>query len=69
MVDMYTKFDEKTSNGVVSIVFTRSMHGRKDGTTEALLYPHRNALLILMWKGFYLNLNYEAHEKISIYLL
>ena len=52
MVDMSTKFDEKTSNGVVSIVFTGSMYGRTDGRTEprtdgttaALLYPHRNAL-------------------------
>ena len=31
---MSTKFDEKTSNGVVFIVFTRSMHGQTDGTTH-----------------------------------
>ena len=52
MINMSTKFDKETRNGVVSIVFTRSMHGRNhgrtdgltDGTTAALLYPHRNAL-------------------------
>ena len=45
---MSAKFDKETCNGVVSIVFTRSMHRRTDtrthGTTAALLYPHRNAL-------------------------
>ena len=48
MVNMSSKFDKETRNGVVSIVFTRSMHGRTDarihGTTAALLYPHRNVL-------------------------
>ena len=44
MVNMYVKFDKETRNGVVSIVFTRSLHGRTDGTTAALLYPHFNAL-------------------------
>ena len=52
MVNMSAKFDKETCNGLVSIVFTRSSDGRKDGTThartdgttEALLYPHRNAL-------------------------
>ena len=44
MVNMSAKFDKETCNGVVSIVFTRSMHGQTDGTTVALLYPHRNAL-------------------------
>ena len=48
MVNMSTKFDKETRNGVVSIVFTRSTHGRNhgrtDGTTAALLYPHRNVL-------------------------
>ena len=28
MVNMSTKFDEEAQNGVVSIVFTRSTHGR-----------------------------------------
>ena len=52
MVNMSAKFDKEICNGVVSIVFTRSTHGRNhgrkdwltDGTTAALLYPHRNAL-------------------------
>ena len=48
MVNMSAKFDKEICNGLVSIVFTRSSHGRKDGstdgTTAALLYPHRNAL-------------------------
>ena len=46
MVNMSPKFDEETHNGVVSIVFTRSMHGHTDGHTEPqqLLYPLRNAL-------------------------
>ena len=52
MVNMSAKFDKETSNGVVSIVFTRSTdgrmdgrtHARTDGTTAALLYPHSNAL-------------------------
>ena len=52
MVNMSAKFDKEICNGVVSIVFTRSTHGRTeprtdgltDGTTAALLYPHRNAL-------------------------
>ena len=48
MVNMSAKFDKEICNGLVSIVFTRFSHGRKDaltdGTTEALLYPHRNAL-------------------------
>ena len=47
------KFDEDAQNGSVSIAFTRSKpdtrkHGHTDtltdGTTEALLYPLRNAL-------------------------
>ena len=44
MVNMSAKFDNETCNGVVSILFTRSTHGQTDGTTAALLYPHRNAL-------------------------
>ena len=48
MVNMSAKFDKETRNGVVSIVFTRSTHGRTNarthGATAALLYPHRNAL-------------------------
>ena len=44
MINMSAKFDKETRNGVVSIVFTRSTHGQTDGTTAALLYPHRNAL-------------------------
>ena len=52
MVNMSAKFDKEICNGVVSIMFTRSTHGRNhgrtdwltDGTTAALLYPHRNAL-------------------------
>ena len=36
MVNMSAKFDKETCNGVVSIVFTRSMHGQTDGTTEPL---------------------------------
>ena len=52
MVNMSAKFDKEICNGLVSIVFTRFSHGRTephtdgrtDGTTEALLYPHRNAL-------------------------
>ena len=52
MVNMSAKFDKEICNGLVSIVFTRSAHGRTegrnhartDGTTAALLYPHRNAL-------------------------
>ena len=48
MVNMSAKFDKEICNGLVSIVFTRCSHGRKDGstdgTTAALLYPHRNAL-------------------------
>ena len=52
MVNMSAKFDKETCNGIVSIVFTRSTDGRTephtdgrtDGTTAALLYPHRNAL-------------------------
>ena len=48
IVNMSEKFDIETRKGVVSIVFTMSMHGRTDarthGTTAALLYPHRNAL-------------------------
>ena len=47
MVNMSAKFDKGICNGVVSIVFTRSMLGRTEphtqGTTAALLYPHRNA--------------------------
>ena len=38
MVNMSAKFDKETCNGVVSMVFTRSMHGRTeprmDGRTE-----------------------------------
>ena len=34
MVNMSAKFDKETCNGVVSIMFTRSMHGQTDGTTE-----------------------------------
>ena len=34
MVNMSAKFDKETCNGVVSIMFTRSMHGQMDGTTE-----------------------------------
>ena len=44
MVNISAKFDKETSNGVVSIVFTWSTHGQTDGTTAALLYPHRNVL-------------------------
>ena len=52
MVNISAKFDKEICNGLVSIVFTRSSDGRKDGTTHArtdgttaaLLYPHRNAL-------------------------
>ena len=44
MFNLSAKFDKETSNGVVSIVFTRSTHGQTDGTTAALLYLHRNAL-------------------------
>ena len=47
MVNMFAKFDKETCNDLVSIVFTRSKHAGTerpmDGTTEALLYPHRNA--------------------------
>ena len=39
MVNKSAKFDKEICNGVVSIVFTRSMHGQTDGTTAALLYP------------------------------
>ena len=50
MVNMSDKFDKETRNGEVSIVFTRSTHGRTEtstrthGTKAALLYPHSNAL-------------------------
>ena len=48
MVNMSAKFDKEICNGLVSIVFTKSsqawMEPRTDGTTAALLYPHRNAL-------------------------
>ena len=44
MVNMSAKFEKEICNGLVSIVFTRSSHGQTDGTTAALLYPHRNAL-------------------------
>ena len=52
MVNMSAKFDKEICSGLVSIVFTRSLHGRTDGrnhartdgTTAALLYPHRNVL-------------------------
>ena len=52
ILNMFAKFDKEICNGLVSMVFTRSSHGRTDGrnharmdgTTAALLYPHRNAL-------------------------
>ena len=48
MVNLSAKFDKEICYGVVSIVFTRStdvrIHARTDGTTAALLYPHRNTL-------------------------
>ena len=48
MVTMSAKFNKEICYDVVSIVFTRSTDGRMeprtDGTTAALLYPHRNAL-------------------------
>ena len=44
MVHMSAKFDKEICNGLVYIVFTRSTQGQTDGTTAALLYPHRNAL-------------------------
>ena len=55
MVNMSTKLDKETWNGVVSIVFKRSTDGRTDGRTHArthgtiaaLLYPHRNAFTSL----------------------
>ena len=34
MVDMSAKFDKEICNGLVSIVFTRFSHGRKDARTE-----------------------------------
>ena len=34
MFNLSAKFDKETSNGLVSIVFTRSTHGQTDGTTE-----------------------------------
>ena len=52
MVILSAKFEKEICNGLVSMVFTRSLHGRMegrnhartDGTTAALLYPLRNAL-------------------------
>ena len=56
MVNMSAKCDKEICNGVVSIVFTRSTHGRTDGRNHArtdgpnhssvttFVYPHRNAL-------------------------
>ena len=67
MVNMSAKFDKEICNSVVSIVFTRSTHGQNhrltDGTTAALLYPHRNALrgdnkllisvFLITWSGIF----------------
>ena len=54
MVNMCTKFDKETSNGVqkCSLYRIHKVHARTeprtdgltDGTTAALLYPQRNAL-------------------------
>ena len=34
MFNLSAKFDKETSNGLVSVLFTRSTHGQTDGTTE-----------------------------------
>ena len=48
IVNMSAKFAEEAHNGLVSIVFTKSMQGRTEGHTHgtiaALLYPHGKAL-------------------------
>ena len=48
MVDMSTKFDKQQCSlyrvHKVSARTDGRNHARTDGTTEALLYPHRNAL-------------------------
>ena len=41
MVNRSIKFDKVTSNGLVSILFTRSMHGRTDGWTDARTEPQQ----------------------------
>ena len=38
MVNVFAKFDKETRNCVVSIVFTRSTHGRTDARTDGLTH-------------------------------
>ena len=41
MVNMYAKFDKEICNGVVSIVFTRSTHGRTEPRTHGRTEPQQ----------------------------
>ena len=41
MVNMYAKFDKEICNGLVSIVFTRSTHGRTEPRTHGRTEPQQ----------------------------